>query len=378
MVNGQVRNLSTVKHTDGLTFWFRNSLSEWTAAIDFRATGPERGGGNLHVWYTKDGQSDIGASSIYTVRKWDGLVLVIDMYGGRVWFFPFHWITAYLYLGILTANPQGGSIRGFMNDGTIDYKNHHSVDSLAFGHCDFAYRNLGRPSNIQIKQGPGRFEVIVENRQCFSTDKVLFENVSHDDIRLICLWQIKIPSDYSFGISAASAELADSFEVFKFVLSTSSSMTREEPRRDEPAKSSPQNAYRAPEDAQASKFTSQEAQFADLHDRLQNMAHVLDATYEEIVRLSHLAEGRHQEIVRNFVSKDKVNSMEQKIQNIDTAVQGYQQQFVSLQKLVRDSHSRLTVGLPQHMNESISPTLFLPLSLSSFSSKNIGLQTRFR
>lgn len=65
-------------------FWFRNTLSEWTAAIDFRATGPERGGGNLHVWYTKDGQSDIGTSSIYTVKKFDGLVLVIDMYGGRV------------------------------------------------------------------------------------------------------------------------------------------------------------------------------------------------------------------------------------------------------------------------------------------------------
>jgi hypothetical protein len=63
---------------------FRNTLLEWTAAIDFRATGPERGGGNLHIWYTKDGQSEIGTSSIYTVGKFDGLVLVVDMYGGRV------------------------------------------------------------------------------------------------------------------------------------------------------------------------------------------------------------------------------------------------------------------------------------------------------
>jgi mannose-binding lectin 1 len=65
-----------------------------------------------------------------------------------------------------------------MNDGTIDFKNHHSVDSLAFGHCDFAYRNLGRPSTIQIKQGPGKFEVIIENRPCFSTDKVLMNFVT--------------------------------------------------------------------------------------------------------------------------------------------------------------------------------------------------------
>lgn len=176
--------------------------------------------------------------------------------------------------------------------------------------------------------------------------------------------QIQIPPDYTFGISAASAESADSFEVFKFVLSTSSPTPREEPRRDEAVKSPAQNSYRAPEDAKASSITSQESQFADLHDRLQRMAHVLDATFEEIVRLSHLAEGRHQEIVRNFVSKDKINSMEQKIQTIDSAVQGYQQQFTNLQKLVRDSHSRLTVGLPQHMSESKSHTFHQGPSLA--------------
>ena len=184
------------------------------------------------------------------------------------------------------------------------------------------------------------------------TDSVLHERFSNP----FYFRQIQIPPDYTFGISAASAESADSFEVFKFVLSTSSPTPREEPRRDEAVKSPAQNSYRAPEDAKASSITSQESQFADLHDRLQRMAHVLDATFEEIVRLSHLAEGRHQEIVRNFVSKDKINSMEQKIQTIDSAVQGYQQQFTNLQKLVRDSHSRLTVGLPQHMSESKSHT----------------------
>ena len=46
--------------------------------------GPERGGGNLQLWYTKEGQSAIGTSSIYTVGKFDGLVLVVDTYGGKV------------------------------------------------------------------------------------------------------------------------------------------------------------------------------------------------------------------------------------------------------------------------------------------------------
>lgn len=67
---------------------------------------------------------------------------------------------------------QGGSIRGFLNDGTTEYKNHHSVDSLAFGHCDYAYRNLGRPSQLQIKQQSDFFEVVVDGKSCFKSDKV--------------------------------------------------------------------------------------------------------------------------------------------------------------------------------------------------------------
>ena len=69
---------------------------------------------------------------------------------------------------------QGGGIRGFMNDGTLDYKNYHAVDSLAFGHCDYSYRNLGRPSKLQVKQEGGIFEVKVDEQLCFSTDKVSF------------------------------------------------------------------------------------------------------------------------------------------------------------------------------------------------------------
>lgn len=59
-----------------------------------------------------------------------------------------------------------------MNDGSTDYRNHHAVDSLAFGHCDYAYRNLGRPSIISIKHEANNFAVDVDGRQCFSSNKV--------------------------------------------------------------------------------------------------------------------------------------------------------------------------------------------------------------
>ena len=65
---------------------FSNSViqSDWTAQLEFRATGPERGGGNLQLWYAKDGPSSFATSSIYTVGNFDGVVLVIDPYGGKV------------------------------------------------------------------------------------------------------------------------------------------------------------------------------------------------------------------------------------------------------------------------------------------------------
>jgi len=66
--------------------WAENkpSFQEWTADVEFRATGPERGSGNLQLWYAKEGGARIGTSSIYTVGKFDGLVLVLDTHGSRV------------------------------------------------------------------------------------------------------------------------------------------------------------------------------------------------------------------------------------------------------------------------------------------------------
>lgn len=59
--------------------------SEWTVDFEFRATGPERGGGNLQLWYIKDGRPpEMEAPSVYTIGAFDGLALVIDMYGGKV------------------------------------------------------------------------------------------------------------------------------------------------------------------------------------------------------------------------------------------------------------------------------------------------------
>ncbi|CAF9904314.1 MAG: hypothetical protein ALECFALPRED_006272 [Alectoria fallacina] len=288
--------------------------SEWIAELEFRATGPERGGGNLQVWYAKDGRMNIGTSSIYTVGNYDGMVLVIDSYGGK-----------------------GGGIRGFMNDGTLDYKNYHSVDSLAFGHCDYSYRNLGRPTKLQIKQEGSVFEIIVDNKLCFSTDK------------------IKMPPEYYFGLTAASAETADSFEVYKFNLFTSKSITREEPRRAPPPPvAQPENRDNAPPPETQYPLTApSDARFDELYDRLQTMAQSIDKMFQEVKQLADKSEGRHQELSRNLISADRLNSMDQRLQGIEKTVREYQGQFSSLQSSFKDSHSSLVEGLPKHMSDSM-------------------------
>lgn len=123
--------------------------AEWTADVEFRASGPERGSGNLQIWYAKDGEKEVGSASMYTIGQFDGLVLVVDQYGGH-----------------------GGSIRGFLNDGTKSFKDHHQVDTLAFGHCDFAYRNLGHFTHLSMRQSRDEFSVEVEGHPCFKTHKV--------------------------------------------------------------------------------------------------------------------------------------------------------------------------------------------------------------
>lgn len=125
------------------------TTDSFTADFNFRASGPERGSGNLQIWYTKESTPASELRSVYTVDRFEGLAINIDQYAG-----------------------SGGSIRGFLNDGTVDYKSHHNVDSLAFGHCYYSYRNLGRWSNIKVKSDAQGLEVMMDDRTCFKSNMV--------------------------------------------------------------------------------------------------------------------------------------------------------------------------------------------------------------
>lgn len=174
-----------------------------------------------------------------------------------------------------------------------------------------------------------------------------------------------MPPDYHFGLTAASAETADSFEIYKFSLFTSRSITREEPRRAQPPPvgqpDNRENAPPPPPQAQAPPTGLSDAQFEDFRSRLQAMTQSIDSIAQEIKQLADKSEGRHQELSRKIIAADRLNSMDQRLQGIEKNVREYQGQFSSLQNTLRDSHSSIVEGLPKHMSDSMY-SLLMPNS----------------
>ncbi|KAL4931935.1 putative lectin family integral membrane protein [Aspergillus undulatus] len=295
------------------------SQSEWTAEFQFRATGAERAGGNLQLWYVNDGKNKVGSSSIYTVGQWDGFALVVDTHSGR-----------------------GGSIRGFLNDGTTDYKSHRSVDSLAFGHCDYSYRNLGRPSVIRVRHTNAVFEVTVDEKPCFSTDKVI------------------LPAGNTFGVTAATPENPDSFEVFKLVLQTAASgygkappLHQQRNNDQQPIAAQPQAGTQQAQ-ALSNDLSSINAQFVDLGGRVQLINKATNNVLRELTNQGSKAETRNADLLQRLATKEQVQSldvrlqrMEQTLLSIQRDLEGkdYRDRFNQLHETLRSSHLSLTENI---------------------------------
>ncbi|KAJ4338179.1 hypothetical protein N0V87_004156 [Didymella glomerata] len=305
---------------------------DWTAELDFRATGMERGGGNLQLWYVRDSQAHDKPNSLHTAPKFDGLVLVVDQYEGR-----------------------GGSVRGFLSDGTIDFRSHPDPDQLAFGKCDYPYRNRGELSTVKLHHTDGLLEVIVDGASCFKTDKV------------------KLPQDYYFGVSASSAENPDSFEVHKFIVSTTNSHTREEPVRarpdtrsqqhqqpiqnqphqesaqqqhaqqNSPPKKMASSAQMPPwiQDVLASNVKTDNDRFEDLHNRIQDLAHHVSAIYTAIETINEQSELRHNALMSRLAPLDdrsahSVRLAEQIIRDVES--KDYKELINAMHRRLEDNH----------------------------------------
>jgi mannose-binding lectin 1 len=315
----------------------------WTADIEFRANGPERGGGNLNIWLARDGSHVVGSDSVYSAGRFEGLGLVIDQHSG-----------------------SGGMLRGFLNDGTTDYKNHHNVDNLAFGQCSFSYRNLGRPTQIKLRHTESKFSVEVAGRPCFESDK------------------IRLPSGYNFGLTAASADSPDSFEVFKLaVLTGENSDHANNAHQDANQGSADNNNNNKPRmtfgrggqatvedpydnaipDEEADKIVSSKAQFADLHNRLQSVNHHLSTLFRTMGQNAGVDEQRHAETssmlgeLKGLMGRlEKIDVFEHRLRDIETEMRSMRQEMAgrlrdsenAIKYHVSDKHETLAENVKSH------------------------------
>lgn len=332
--------------------WSQQTLvrTQWIADVDFRASGPERGGGNLNIWLVRGGPGDVGSSSIYTVGRFDGLALVVDTQGG-----------------------SGGMIRGFLNDGSMDFSQHHNIDELAFGHCQYSYRNLGRPSQVKMRQTADSFKVEVDGRLCFESDK------------------FSIPAGYQFGITAATPDNPDSFELFKLVVmrednddkpnSANGNGQKQDPQigrpqdrnkysrgpfRKKAAEEEPLNLDDVEEnvDEDPDVFSTSKLQFADLHNRLQTLNHRVSGVNRVATTLSQQEEKRHAELkdllseVKTEMRKlEELGELQRRVTDMERELRGVRndlgRKIQNNERAVKDALSGHHATLSQAVTESV-------------------------
>lgn len=163
-----------------------------------------------------------------------------------------------------------------------------------------------------------------------------------------------MPSGYYFGISAASADTPDSFEVYKFVTSAAPGITRELPRKAPPAQQPPpasnQGAATNDQGSRGATLDAQSAaQLTEIKNRLQTLSQSLDNVFREVQQLASKSEARHQELSHKVMSSEQLSAMDTRIQSIENTLRGFSGQFSNIHSSLKDSHSTLNEGLTQQM-----------------------------
>ena len=298
----------------------KNTLANWQVDLDFRVGVTDQGSGSLQFWYAANGKDTVSAGSLYSVGRFDGLVVVVDTVGGKQ------------------------KIRGFLNDNSVEYRSHQNIESLAFGHCDYSYRNLGEPSRLRIKSTTGGLDVSIDNKPCFNTESV------------------SLPADYYFGITAASNDPPDSFEAFKFILSPSTPIVRTQRashavREPEQHGSIPQTGSMgsAPDPA---ALASLERRVNDLYTLVERTNSLLGQQFENLNnRLSQPASSSPDAPTQaQFSSLDaRLNDLSRTLRSLESEIKSgdHNKQFEKLSAQVQAVHSGVTEHVPQRLREYV-------------------------
>lgn len=157
----------------------------------------------------------------------------------------------------------------------------------------------------------------------------------------------------SFGLTGATPDTPDSFEIFKFVVQTveSGASSRQPVARQEAP-----GVDQATADARMSGLDSPSinSQFADLQNRFAGINKATSNILREISTLSSKTEARNGEITSRMATKDQVAGLETRLQRIEQTLASlqkdlqsndYKTHFNQLHETLRTSHMSLSQGL---------------------------------
>lgn len=193
-----------------------------------------------------------------------------------------------------------------------------------------------------------------------------------------------LPSGNTFGITAASAENPDSFEIFKFALSVpdaaapgSQSYQHRPYESQHVPNNNKQNSN--PNQQQAPNVDNSviDNRLNDMQNRLQVLMGITERLLTEMQSLSSKVDERHQDALKKLApNRDQAGQIEQRMQRIENMLQAVQKdvknsdlkkQFNKLQDSLKSSHS----GVIEHL-QSTSHRTYMSFSILEF------FQSRFR
>lgn len=192
-------------------------------------------------------------------------------------------------------------------------------------------------------------------------------------------WQVTLPSKYYFGLSAATAEKPDSFEVFKFLVTgtDSSGQSNTESRQQQQQQQQKQQQQKQqdvkretepPADNNPESSEKLRGRVSAFEDRLQKIDTTVNSISAELNSLSQKNTQRHQEAIRESVTKAQFHDLDSKLQRIESTLsdirkdlegRDYSKQFSKLQKQLQTSHSNLADNLQSTLMSSTYPSLYI-------------------
>ncbi|KAG5513561.1 hypothetical protein PMAC_000993 [Pneumocystis sp. 'macacae'] len=151
----------------------KNIYEEWSVEISLRLTNLEHENSGLALWYTSE--KGKGGIVFGSKDRWDGLGI-------------------FLYVG----QNKRPSLRGHLNDGSMEYSKFKNPSLQAFGACSIIYQNTSEVFTFKLLYSKEAIQIEQKDSICFRTT------------------QINLPPGYYFGISTQSTNDLESFEIYNF------------------------------------------------------------------------------------------------------------------------------------------------------------------